>query len=81
MKRVSPNPFSLGMVLDKNYGQLDFEWEGRPKVTLSLRGVEGMAALEREVFLDTLAYPSEGEEGEEIPSKAAHCVPEADFHW
>jgi len=75
MKIAAPNPCSLGMYLGKNFGTVDFSWEGRPNVTLTVRDDKGAVALEKVVSIDTLTYADSTAENE------VDCVWEDDLHW
>ncbi|WZN60787.1 PhoD-like phosphatase [Chloropicon roscoffensis] len=78
LKRFSPNPFSLGMHLDVNYGTVDFDWDGpSPVVTLSVRDREGRAALQRRVSIADLKFP---EEGAQVDPQG-DCTEEAQLPW
>lgn len=77
MKMVSPNLFSLGMYLSKNFGTVDFDWEGEaPSATLAVRDHSGHVVLRKRVSLDELKMGSRDSEG--IP---ASCGDEASLHW
>jgi len=81
MKRFSPNPFGLGMYLERNFGTVDFDWEGAtPVVTLSVRDHDGNPVLQKNVSVEDLRLPSDGNSMQEGKRPGA-CTHEGELLW